>query len=251
MELLMGGVGDAFSTRHWGTHFMVRKNGFHLLVDCPDSFRRALQKNAFPLGDRRVTGADIDAVFITHLHGDHVNGLEMLLAYRAMVLHEKTHIYTPPAVAELLWERRLQVSLGQFWDGTKFVKNKLADFAELHEVPWDKPREIGPFKVTTRATKHHLPAAAMRLKSEDALLGYSCDTVWDPELLDWLFDGADAVLHESSHGPAHTPIDKLEGLSRERRGRLWVVHYPDTIKPEDYEGLRFATEGTIWRIGSI
>lgn len=250
MELLMGGVGDAFSTRHWGTHFIVRKEGFHLLVDCPDSFRRALKANAFVLGDHHVTLADIDAVFITHLHGDHVNGLEMLLAFRAMVLQKQTEIYTTPQVAEVLWERRLQVSLGQFWDGEKFAKNRLTDFADIHEVAWGKPAKIGPFELTTRKTTHHLPAAAMRIESADATLAHSCDTAWDPELVEWLFDGSDAVLHETSHGPAHTPIERLAELSDERRSRMWVVHYPDDIDPDAHPGLRFAIEGSIWRIGS-
>lgn len=250
MELLIGGVGDAFSTRHWGTHFIVRRDGFHLLVDCPDSFRRALEENAFPLEGRSVKLGDLDAVFITHLHGDHVNGLEMLLAFRAMVLQKSTEIFTTPEVAEVLWERRLEVSLGQFWDGDAFQKNRLSDFATLHEVPWGGSTTIGPFEITTRKTTHHLPAAALRIRAQDATLAHSCDTAWDPELVEWLFDGADAVLHESSHGPAHTPLEKLEGLPDERRSRLWVVHYPDAVDPDAHEKLRFGTEGSVWRVGS-
>lgn len=248
MDVWIGGVGDAFSLKHYGTHFIVREQGFHLLVDCPDGFRRGLAENPLALGTGRVTAADLDAVFITHLHGDHVNGLEMLLALRGLVLRSPLDIYTTPEVAAVLWERRLQVSLGQMYDGTEWSPTSLETFARLHVVEWEAPHSVGPFTLETRATRHHIKTAAMRLWTEtdsESILSYSCDTAWDPDLVGWLFDGADAVFHETSHGPAHTPIERLEALDEAQRDRLWVVHYPDDLVHEDHPNLRFARQGEL------
>ena len=46
-SILMNGVGDAFSKKHYGTHFLLQKNDFLLAVDCPDAYRRALAEHGF------------------------------------------------------------------------------------------------------------------------------------------------------------------------------------------------------------
>src|SRR5690554_3945786 len=113
----MNGVGDAFSVMHFGTNFLVRKGDFVLAVDCPDSYRGALAANDFAHGKGALGVEHIDAMIITHLHGDHVNGLEMVAAYRSMVLERRLTVYTHAEAAADLWEKRLAVSLGQMWTG--------------------------------------------------------------------------------------------------------------------------------------
>jgi len=43
-------------------------------------------------------------------------------------------------------------------------------------------------------------------------IGFSADTAYDPELIEWL-DQADVIVHEANYeklcGPAHTPYEKL------------------------------------------
>ena len=243
MEILFGGVGDAFSTDNYGTHFFVRsENGFLLAVDCPDSYRRAMKENAFPHKDGTLDVGDIDAMFITHLHGDHINGLEMVLFYRMFITKKKLKLFTTQEVAKVLWEKRLEVSLGTIFDGEIYQKTQLNDFVELHIVDWGKATECGPFKLTTRKTIHHIPTAALRITEKDRTFGYSCDTAFDPTLIEWLKD-ADTILHETSFGPAHTPLFSLLELPESIRRKLWVAHLPDELNGEETELLRFAHQG--------
>lgn len=245
-ELLINGVGDAFSRAHWGTNFLCRHDGFVLAVDCPDSYRRALQSNGFAHDGTTLDAHHLDAMFLTHLHGDHVNGLEMLLAYRKFVAGGKLPLWTTPDVAEVLWEGRLAVSLGTMYDGQYYNSLYLEDYVDLHIVPWGPTATIGPFSVQTRRTIHHIPTAGLRIAANGATLGYSCDTAWDPDHVAWLQD-ADLVMHETSLGPAHTPLYRLLELPEPLRRKLLVVHYPDSIAEPDAD-LRFAHEGDVFRV---
>lgn len=248
-EILMNGVGNAFSRVHWGTNFLVRDGSYCLAVDCPDSYLRALAENDFEGEDGTLGVEEIDGMFITHLHGDHVNGLEMTLAYRRYVVGEPMDLYATPPVANDLWNRRLGVALGQSWDGENFQALTPEDYYELHEIPWDGEAEVGPFTLTPRQTLHHIPTAALRITDGEATLGYSCDTAFDESLIDWLAD-ADLVLHETSPGPAHTKLADLDELSEELREKMLVVHLPDeALELESEVGLEFAEEGRVYEVG--
>lgn len=250
-EVLMNGVGNAFSRRHWGTNFIVQSNGYHLGVDCPDSYRRALAENDFAGpgdGEGALDVDALDAMFITHLHGDHVNGLEMVLAYRRYVVGEPLDLYTTPPVAEALWERRLGVSLGRIWNGERHENLEPEDFYRLHRVPWGESTEIGPFRVTTRETIHHLPASALRISDGEVTCGYSCDTAFDESLIEWLAD-ADRIFHETSIGPGHTPLDELEDLEASIREKMLLVHLPEELADAgDATDLEFAEEGRVYPV---
>lgn len=249
-EVLMNGVGDAFSLIHWGTHFLVRKGDFVLAVDCPDSFRRALRANGFVNGEGEpLDVGDIDAMILTHLHGDHVNGLEMTACYQRFYGDRLLKLYTHEEVAAQLWPTRIQASLGVLWDGEVFHEQRLEDFMEVEVLPWGEPVTIGPFTVETRPTKHHLVATAMRISDGEATLGYSCDTAYDPALIAWL-EPCDLIIHESSLGPAHTPLERLVALPEAVREKLLVAHYPDAIAEATGLGVTLAVEGSVYEVAA-
>ena len=240
MKICVVGVGDAFSAKHWGTNFLVQHQGATIAVDCPDSYFRALSESGFG-----VTVDDLDALVLTHLHGDHVNGLEMTLAWRKFVTKKRLPIYTTPEVAQVLWDGRLKASIGTMYDGHKHNTMNLQDYADVHVVEWGRPTQLpGGLTVETRRTVHHIPTAALRIASDEAVFAHSCDTAWDPALVEWLAT-ADVFFHEANFGPAHTPMDKLAALEQSVRDKMHVVHYSDAVDLTDFPGLRFARQGQI------
>ena len=69
MRLQFIGTGDAFgSGGRFNTCFLVESSGLRFLIDCGATSLTAL--NRFD-----VDPDSIDAVFISHLHGDHFGGL--------------------------------------------------------------------------------------------------------------------------------------------------------------------------------
>lgn len=245
-NLLMNGVGNAFSRQHFGTNFILQKDDFLLGIDCPDSYRTALYQHQFEHQGRAVDVDAIDALIITHLHGDHVNGLEMALSFRRHIAGGVWDIYTSPESAEVLWSGRLSASMGQTFNGETHEQVHSDDYYVLHPIRWGEPIQIGPFEVTTRPTIHHLPATALRISDGEHTLGYSCDTAFDPALIDWLSD-ADLILHETSFGPGHTPLKDLMALSPELRQKMLVVHLPEFFKP--IQELEFARQGLVYPVG--
>ncbi|MFB6374986.1 MAG: MBL fold metallo-hydrolase [Bradymonadaceae bacterium] len=244
----MNGVGNAFSRRHWNTNFLVRKDGFVLAIDCPDSYRRALQDNGFEHDGEPFGVADIDAMLVTHLHGDHVNGLEMVLAYRRYIVEEKLDLYTTVPVASVLWEQRLGVALGRSWNGETYEVLGPDDYYDLTQLKWDETATIGPFDLDLRQTIHHVPTTALRISDGERTLGYSCDTAFDESLIDWLED-ADQIIHETSYGPGHTPLHELRELPEALKEKMRLVHIPDDIwELGDEVDLEFAEQGAIYEI---
>src|SRR5688572_10582686 len=74
-EIVVLGVGDTFSEKHHSTAILLICDGFQLAIDCPDMYRAVL-RDASERSGRPLPFSDIDHVLITHVHGDHVNGLE-------------------------------------------------------------------------------------------------------------------------------------------------------------------------------
>lgn len=238
MEILVVGVGDAFSEKYWGTSFLVRTPDTVIAVDCPDSYFKALKSSGFGV---RVD--DLDGLFLTHLHGDHVNGLEMTLAWRKFVTQKRLPLFTTPEVAEVLWEGRLKASLGTMYNGQEFMPMVLEDYAEVTVVPWGQTTALpGGLTIETRQTLHHIPTAALLLTHQGHTFGHSCDTAFDSDLIGWLSD-SDLFFHEANLGPAHTPIARLEELPESIRERMRIVHYSDHIEVLDHPGVKFAEEG--------
>ena len=72
MKIQFAGVGSAFTTQdYWQSNMVVTAGNQHLLIDCGGDAR-------FSLKEIGLTHRDINAVYISHLHADHIGGLEWL-----------------------------------------------------------------------------------------------------------------------------------------------------------------------------
>ena len=228
MRVLILGVGDAFTRVHFSTSALVEGPGGYLLVDCPDPVHRTIHD-----GTRRA-GWDVDAagihdVLITHLHGDHCNGLESF-GFARMLLRMETpsaplprlHLSRP--ASERVWER-----LAPGMDGTCCMDHspaRLSDFYRLEPIEPRREAAIAGLSVKCRFTRHPVPTTGLLISDGEWTLGWSSDTPFEQAHIDWL-DQADLIVHESSPGPIHTPIESLNSLPDELRAKLRLIHLPD------------------------
>lgn len=219
VKLHVLGVGDTFSEKHHTHALLLEHDGFHLAIDCPDSYRRVLAKAG--------TGLDlfqIDDVLVTHVHGDHMNGLEGVGFFKHFGQKKRLVLHTIAAVKENLWEKRLELSMGQLWNGTEFRSLGFEDYFDWRAV--DGTTQVGPFRITTRLTKHHVPTSALFVECEGASIGISSDTAFDPSLIEFLAR-ADLIIHETNYGPAHTAYADLLTCDPAVKKKMRVIHYPD------------------------
>lgn len=228
-------MGDTFSEKHHTHALLLEHDGFHLAIDCPDSYRRVLKKASAG----RLDLAAIDDVLITHVHGDHMNGLEGVAFFKHFGQKKKLNLHTIADVREGLWEKRLELAMGQLWNGTEFRKLAFEDYFDWQAL--DQATQIGPFKVTTRRTKHHVPTSALFIECAGTSVGISSDTAFDPTLIEFL-SRADLIIHETNYGPAHTAYADLLTLDPSIKEKMRVIHYPDEFVAADIPPV---TEGDV------
>ena len=239
------GVGDTFSEIYHPTSLLLMQGSFRLAIDCPDMYRRVLADA------RRVSGlpldlADIDDVLLTHVHGDHMNGLEGVAFFKRFAQGRRLRLHGSPEVHDTVWPRRLSGSMSVLYDGTAPRSLGYEDYFEPLVLPWGEPTRVGPFEVRTRRTKHHVPTSALLVRGDSGVIGYSADAAFDLDLVAFL-DQADVIVHETNLGPSHTDLGDLLGLPERIRAKMHLVHYPDAYDPAD-AAIPFARQGQILAI---
>ena len=234
MKLFVLGVGDTFTERHVTHALLVEHDGFRLAIDCPDSYRRVLRQSRDRITEREAEAAlaatldlfAIDDVLITHVHGDHMNGLEGVAYFKHFAQKKALRLHTIAPVKEGLWDHRLIAPMGRLWNGQTFRDLAFEDYFDWNELALDRTSKVGPFTIRTRITKHHVPTSALFIEAGGKSIGISSDTAFDPSLIEFLAP-ADVIVHETNYGPAHTAYADLLGLSDSVKAKMRLIHYPD------------------------
>ena len=76
LHVIFAGVGEAFDERLDNCSLLVRSDAAMILLDCGFSAPFAFWRHALDAG---LNPSDLDAVWVSHLHGDHFLGLPALL----------------------------------------------------------------------------------------------------------------------------------------------------------------------------
>ena len=248
MEVLITGVGDAFTTRHFGSSALIHGPGGYVQLDCPEPYLRVLREATEAAG-WAVSPEQINNVIITHLHGDHCHGLEMFGSWRkirrtiamgdiAVDPSSGPTIPTIHAVEPVLarvWEKMAPSLDRAHTDDPR----QLEDYFRTRELTVDAPAEVAGLKVRCRYTGHPVPTVGLLITSGGRTIGWSGDTPFEMAHIDWLSE-ADLIVHECNLGVAHTPIEKLNELPSGIRSKMRLIHLPDDFDPgrTDIEILR-------------
>lgn len=230
-QVLVLGAGDAFSSEDYYTSLLLKAGEQLCLVDCPDPIHKILRERSGALG-QPVRAEDIDHVVLTHLHGDHSNGLESFLFYRKFVAEvPPPTIHTIPEVAKAIWSQKLAITMGRTTMPQVGIDQtfEAEDFFQIEIVHPGQSFSIGPMSFEIRRTIHALPTFGFRVSlegEEKPRFGYSCDTVFDPEHIEFLEPSA-LIFHECGPGGIHTPYNLLRDLQPDLRKRIHLLHLPD------------------------
>ena len=235
------GCGDAFgSGGRFQSCFIVTSKAGACLLDCGATALVAMRRFA-------VDPATIDAIFLSHLHGDHFAGLPFLLLEQHFVgRRDKPLLIAGPAGTE----QRLMATLEVFFPGSaKLAWGFPLTFTELSER---RTARFGPFAITPHVVTHPSGSAAFafRLKIGDRLIGYSGDTEWTDVLLKVARD-ADLFITEcyafNSSPPHHITYNILrQHLHEIRAKRLVLTHLSQEMLDRRSDvGLEVAEDGQL------
>lgn len=226
LYLQMLGTGGAFAKQYFNNNGLLFADRFTLLIDCGITAPLALHQIGKPM-------KDIDAVLITHIHGDHVGGLEEY-AFRMKYGHgRKPVLYVPELLAEPLWEHTLKGGLGQ--DGIE----SLEDAFDVRPLREGQAVELAPGLSLEIIRTPHIPGKnSYSLYLNDEIF-YSADMIFQPEMLEELVyrRGCRKILHEvqlTGPGQVHTTLEELLSLPADIREKISLMHYGDEM--ESYIG---------------
>src|SRR4051812_37577277 len=100
LQIQMIGTGSAFSKKFYNNNALVYCNGYTLLVDCGATAPRALYHLDIPM-DR------IDGILVSHIHADHIGGLEEFAFRLKYTYLKKIKLFVPASLVDILWNHSL------------------------------------------------------------------------------------------------------------------------------------------------
>ena len=224
MNITWNGTGSAWST-HWGnSSAVVESGGKRLLIDCGHTVPGRLQAMQLSL-------RDLDAVFISHLHGDHIYGLEEW-GFRNMLQWQiRPTMFIPETLPDRLWNNVLSGTMGQVCE----CSCELEDYFDVVPLRVGVPHRWEELTLDIQPVPHVPNAVSYGLKLTEgrASVGFTCDTlaVADP----WFFADTACVFHDCTFKPlfantVHSHFEQLREYPAEFRERLYLVHYDDDIR---------------------
>jgi len=190
---------------------LIEHDGGTLLLDCGGA--------SLPAITRRADPGRIDAIAVTHLHGDHFGGIPFLMdEQRWNGRTRPLAIGGPPSL-----RRRLdQVAAGFGMDFTDLR------FEWQVVVLGAEPAMLAGAGVTAHPVRHSSDAEphGLRVRAGGKLIAYSGDATWTKDLVD-LADGADLFISEctwfSKRDPVHLNAMDLEEHGKDLRARRVVL----------------------------
>jgi len=237
VALTVIGSGDAFgSGGRLNTCFHVQAADCQLLIDCGATVLSGLKQRGFRVGD-------IDAILITHFHGDHYGGLPFfLLDYARQQDAKPLTIISPPGA-----KPRIQSLLDLLYPGSLQLDTLALTFIAY------QPFEVveTPHFVVQTFPVIHVAAAlpnAFRIQLGKHVISYSGDTEWTPVLVDVAKD-ADLFICQCNYyekdAKGHLSYRTLQQhLPELSCKKIWLTHFDvDMLARMEQVELEYAEDG--------
>lgn len=221
--------------RRMRSSILVESGGARVLVDCGPDLRQQLL-------DADV--ARIDALIVTHDHGDHVHGIDDLRPVAAAIGGPV------PAYGRTETLEALAARFAYAFEQSDFYRPIVEARVLAHEL------EIGDMTIRFIDQPHGGPTTlGIRFNERDVSVAYAIDyNDFTPDMKD-LYEGVDVLISDCltrTPHPTHAHLDGVLGWARDcGAGRLYLTHMgngldyrtlvselPDWAEPA-YDGLEF------------
>lgn len=235
MKLIFLGTGSAFTVgdgNYQSNMLLQSPSGRNLLIDCGGDVRLSLYEKGFNF-------KDIHDVYISHLHADHIGGLEWLAFTSKFILEpsRKPCLHIHQILVDDIWNRSLRgglnslkdekATLSSYFDVKPIADNSFQwegiDFQLISTVHFESDNEL-------------LPTYGLFFKIHNVSIYLTIDTQFTPERLMPYYTKADIIFHDcetsNKKTHCHAPYNQLSSLAPEIKKKMWLYDYNSGALPD-------------------
>jgi ribonuclease BN (tRNA processing enzyme) len=235
-QLLFLGSGSAFTV---GTHnyhsniLIIDENQNKLLIDCGSDIR-------FSLYNVGLSHRDITDIYISHLHADHVGGLEYIaITTKFYPDCKKPNLYLSKDIAQELWENSLAAGLrsvqGDILTLDDYFRvqkiNQPENYFQWQNIKFNLVKVIhidNGFYI--------MPSYGLFFEINGTKIFLTTDTQLCLPQLQPFYEQADIIFQdcELSHppSPVHAHFAELKQLPVTTKNKMWLYGYQPVTLPD-------------------
>ncbi len=234
-KLLFLGSGCAFirgEDNYQSNMLLISDNGKKFLIDCGSDIRHSLYRNGF-------SHLDITDIYISHIHGDHVGGLEYIgFSTKFDSRCEKPKLYLDTELAQTLWINSLS-------GGMKYIGNEIATLETFFEIVEIKSKrsfiwediKFNLIKVVhVNSGNMIMPSYGLFFEINGIKVLLTTDTKMCFNSLEKFYQEADIIFQdcETAEFPSkvHAHYQELLNLPLSIKNKMWLYHYQPEILPD-------------------
>lgn len=203
MKLIILGSGSCVPQRdRSSTSLLIETDEVVYLLDCGGSTPHQIPRAGYELND-------IDVILLSHLHGDHMLGMPVLLKSMELLGRKKElPIYGPAGTQKIITDIT-EVSYPGFFDPTPFD-------IEFHELTEENSIIKIDNKLSAASTKHGTPSYAFRINDAVTYTGDASPS----ESIIKIARGCNTLVHDSSVTSDLEEIANKHGHSSARQAGI-------------------------------
>jgi ribonuclease BN (tRNA processing enzyme) len=235
MQLLFLGSGSAHTLD--GENFqsnmmLISDNGRRLLIDCGSDVRRSLAK-------RGLSHLDITDIYISHLHADHIGGLEYIgFQTKFDPRCRRPRLYLEASLVDPLWNHALRGGMGVITG----METTLETFFDVRVVNAYQPFEWETVRLEPVPAVHVCGKLAivhsygLLIENDGQRTFLTTDTQFTPSRLNSYYASADLIFHDCEIGPVlsgvHPSLEDMARLPESVRAKTWLYGYEHGQLPD-------------------
>ncbi|ANS76548.1 MBL fold metallo-hydrolase [Paenibacillus yonginensis] len=226
LQLQMLGTGSAFAKKNYNNNALLLGDDFTLMIDCGITAPASLYQLGKNFGD-------IDACLITHIHGDHVGGLEEFGFQCKFIYQKRPVLYIAETLVKPLWENTLKGAMGE--EGV----DSLDAFFDVRPLKEGQTYELFKGLTVEIFRTPHMPGKNSYSLLLNGDVFYSADMTFQPDLVYKLVNerGVRRIFHEcqlTGQGAVHTTLEELKSFPEPIKAMISLMHYGDEF--DQFEG---------------